>query len=310
MARRARDTYHRAVPEPGSRDHRHATERSENRVRFARLVARPDPLIDLAEACECIAEEAEPGLRGGSLHGEFDALADRVRSRLPVRVRQAASPDSGIRTPAQLQAILEGLHAVLYGDLGLRGAPRDEWEPRHTYLADVMERGRGLPIAIGLIELEIGWRLGLPLFGIGLPGHFILGGPDGLLLDPYHEGAVITSADCEALMQQATGRPIEFRRGMLRPATRREIIARVLGNLRGIFLSRREWANALWTLELLVILEPADPGLRRDRALLYGRVGRYSDAARGLDRYLADVPDADDADDVRMARAILGGLRN
>jgi regulator of sirC expression with transglutaminase-like and TPR domain len=310
MAGVVRTTYHRAVPEPWFRDHRHATERSENRVRFARIVARPDPLIDLTEACECIAEEAEPGLRPVSLSGEFDALAERTRSRLPAGMREAASPESGIRTPAQLRAILEGLHTLLYVEMGLRGAPRDEWEPRHTYLADVLERGRGLPIALGLIELEIGRRLGLPLFGIGLPGHFILGGPDGLLLDPYHQGAVITPGDCEALMRQATGRPIEFRRAMLRPATRREIIARILGNLRGIYLSRREWANALWTLELLVILEPADPGLRRDRALLYGRVGRYSDAARGLDRYLADVPDAGDADDVRTARAILGGLRN
>ncbi len=311
VARLGGSAYHRVVFDRSPRDPRRPTRNlSANRARFAQLVSQPDPLIDLAEACACIATESNPYPGAPALLDALDMLAERVRERLPEALRAAARPDAGIRTPAELTLILSWMHDLLYGELGLHGASRDVWEPRHTYLLDVLELRRGLPIALSVLELEVGWRLGLPLFGIGLPGHFIVGGPDGLLLDPYNGGRRISVDDCEGLMRTATGRPIEFRRSMLRPASRREILARLLGNLRGIFLSRREWGRALSTLELLVILDPVDPGLRRDRALLYGRCGRFTDAVRGLDRYLEEVPDAEDADDVRMARGIFGGRRN
>ncbi len=295
--------------EPYQRDPR-AAGLPALRAPFAELVARPDPFIDLAAACACIAAEADPGSTPRALADELDAIAGRVRAGLPAGLRDAARRDAGIRSPGELDAIIDGLHRVLYDEMDLRGAPRDAWEPRHAYLADVLRLGRGLPIALGVIELEVGWRLGLPLFGIGLPGHFILGGPDGRLLDPYGGGRALSVEDCERVMREALGRPVPFRRSMLRPATRREIIARILGNLRGIYLSRREWAPSLATLELLVILDPQDPALRRDRALLYGRCGRFTDAVRGLDRYLEEVPEAPDRDEVRMARGIFGGRRN
>ncbi len=298
------------MPEPSPRDPRRSPQPPATRARFAELVALPDPLIDLASACACIASET--GMESGSraLHDELDMLAERVRSGLPPGLREAARREAGIRERVEIEAILEGLHHVLYDELGLGGAPRDEWEPRHTCLADVIRLRRGLPIALGVLELEVGWRLGLPLFGIGLPGHFIVGGPDGRLIDPYGRGRALSAGECEGLMREALGRPVAFRPSMLRPASRREIIARILGNLRGIYLSRRDWAHALSTLELLVILDPADPALRRDRALLYGRCGRFTDAVRGLDRYLEELPEAPDQEEVRMARAIFGGRRN
>jgi regulator of sirC expression with transglutaminase-like and TPR domain len=300
--------YHPHMPDI-PRDPR-APQRPALRTRFAELVGRPDPLIDLAGACACIAAEEDATSTPRGLRDELDAIADLVRAELPADLADAARPDSGIRGPSEIGDILDGLHHVLYDDLALRGAPRDAWEPRHAFLADVIRLRRGLPIALGVIELEVAWRLGLPLYGIGLPGHFIVGGPDGMLLDPYGHGRRLTDDDCADLMSEALGRPVPLRRSMLRPATRREVIARILGNLRGIYVSRREWGHALAMLELLVILDPADPALRRDRALLYGRCGRFTDAVRGLDRYLEELPDAPDRDDVRMARAIFGGRRN
>ncbi|MDA8201725.1 MAG: transglutaminase-like domain-containing protein [Chloroflexi bacterium] len=297
------------MPDPFPREPR-AARLPALRAPFAGIVARPDPFIDLAAACACIAAEADPASTPRVLADELDAIADRVRATLPQELRPCARRDSGIRTPYELNAIFDALHEVLYVEMGLRGAARDAWEPRHAYLGDVLRLGRGLPIALGVIELEVGWQLGLPLFGIGLPGHFILGGPDGRLIDPYDRGRTLSEDDCAHVMRQALGRPVAFRRSMLRPATRREIIARILGNLRGIYLSRREWAPALATLELLVILDPRDPALRRDRALLYGRCGRFTDAVRGLDRYLEEMPEAPDRDEVRIARGIFGGRRN
>ncbi len=302
--------YHPCMPEPAPRDHPGAPERTALRATFAELVARPDPLIDLAAACACIAAEADPTSTPRGLTDELDALAERVRAGLPAVLRGAARRDTGFRAPAEVETILAGLHRVMYEELALRGAPRDAWEPRHTYLADVLRLRRGLPIALGVLELEVGWRLGLPLFGIGLPGHFILGGPEGRLIDPYDEGRTLSPGGCERVMREALGHDVPFRRSMLRPATHREIIARILGNLRGIYLSRREWGQSLATLELLVILDPEDPALRRDRALLYGRCGRFTDAVRGLDRYLEELPEAPDREEVRIARGIFGGRRN
>jgi regulator of sirC expression with transglutaminase-like and TPR domain len=280
------------------------------RARFAQLVSRPDPLIDVGAAWACITAEAAGRAEPATLVAELDALAERVRARLDPSLRLAARPDSAIRSSSQLDEILNALHDVLYGDLGLHPAPRTAWEPGHSFLDEVLRRRCGLPIALSLLELEVGWRLGLPLYGIGLPGHFIVGGPDGLLIDPYGGGRRLSTADCRALVLEATGRPLTIDRSVLRPATHREILARLLGNLRGIFLARREWANALWIVEYLIVLDPTDPGLRRDRALLWGRIGRFTDAVEGLERYLEEAPDADDREEVALARAIFGGRRN
>lgn len=289
---------------------RHATADAWICDRFSELVRRADSSIPLAEACLLIAEAANPGLVDQvGVIGELDALAERVRARLPEE--DAASGDAlPMPGPSDIDLALDALHDVLYVELGLRAAPRNLLDPRSSYLDDVLARRTGLPILLGIVELEVAWRLGLPLHGIGLPGHFIVGGPGGLLLDPCARGRRLTPDDCQALVRRSTGRPVLLRPYMLQPATRREILARVLGNLRGIFLARREWSGALWTLELLVALEPRDPGLRRDRALLYGRVGRFSEAVRGLERYLEEQPDATDRDDVAVARGIFAGRRN
>ncbi len=299
------------LPERGPGNaRRHPTADTWVRDRFSELVRRDDASIPLAEACLLIAEAANPGLVDQTgVIAELDALAERVRARLP---EEAEATDDAIPTlsPGDVELALDALHDVLYVDLGLRAAPRSLLDPRSSYLDEVLAGRTGLPILLGIVELEIAWRLGLPLHGIGLPGHFIVGGPGGLLLDPCAGGRRLTPDDCQALIRQSTGRPVLLRPYMLQPATRREILARVLGNLRGIFLARREWSGALWTLELLVVLEPRDPGLRRDRALLYGRVGRFSEAVRGLERYLEEQPDATDRDEVAVAKGIFAGRRN
>jgi regulator of sirC expression with transglutaminase-like and TPR domain len=282
----------------------------ELRARFAQLVSRPDPLIDLGAAWACISSEASPLTEPDLVVAELDALAERVRASLPAELQPAAWPEAAIRTNEQLMEILDALHVALYRELRLEGAPRDAWQAAHACLGGVLRSRHGLPIALSVIELEVGWRLGLPLYGIGLPGHFIVGGPNGILLDPYRGGRQLSRDDCREAVREAIGRTVTINAVMLRPATRREILARILGNLRAIYLARREWANGLWTTEYLIVLDPRDPGLRRDRALLFGRVGRFTDAVSGLTAYLDEQPDAGDRDEVVIARAIFGGRRN
>jgi regulator of sirC expression with transglutaminase-like and TPR domain len=146
--------------------------------------------------------------------------------------------------------------------------------------------------------------------GIGLPGHFIVGTRDGLLLDPSDGGARLRPDDCQALIRRAVGDGVLFNAGMVRPASKREILTRVLRNLRSAHLAARDWPAALGSVELLAVVEPMDPEHGRDRGLLLGRMGRFGDALAALSRYLDERPDGHDAADVRQVMGIFAGRRN
>jgi regulator of sirC expression with transglutaminase-like and TPR domain len=270
--------------------------RAANRSRFARLVARPEPEIELARGALLIAAEGREPLDPEPWVAELDELADRVRIHLDL----GDDPDH----------VLGTLHDVLYRELLFHGPRRPAPDPDLSRLDRVLERRVGLPISLAIVELEVGWRLGLPLHGIGLPGHFIVGGPDGLLLDPAGGGRRLSRDDCEALVRRTLGEEVLLHSGMLRPAGRRQILARVIRNLRAAHLASRDWPAALGATELLRIVEPTAPDHVRDRGLLLGRTGRYSEAIAELRGYLSDRPEAPDRDDVTQVIGIFGGRRN
>jgi regulator of sirC expression with transglutaminase-like and TPR domain len=272
-------------------------ERVATRARFARLVARPEPDIDLALAALMIAAHGRVAPDEAGVLDHLDGLAERVRIRL----------DEGDPT----EQVIDRLHDVLYREVGYRGPTAAEYgDPANSLLDEVIERRIGLPISLAIVELETAWRIGLPLVGIGLPGHFIVGGPDGLLADPAGGGNLLTPDDCQALLRRSVGEGVLFHVGMLRPAGRREILTRVLRNLRAARLGRRDWPAALDAIDLLLVLEPTDPEHGRDRGLLLGRMGRYGEAVRELSRYLGERPDAHDVPDVRQVISIFGGRLN
>jgi regulator of sirC expression with transglutaminase-like and TPR domain len=271
--------------------------RAANRARFAQLVARPEPQIDLALGALLIAAEGRETLDPDPWLTRLDGLATRVQGRL-----------DPVHTPEET---LEELHRVLYAELGYRtphalAGP----DPDHSRLDRVIERREGLPISLAIIELEVGWRLGLPLHGVGLPGHFIIGGPGDLLVDPAGSGRHLTRDDCQALLRRSLGDGVLLNSGMLRATGRREILARVLRNLRAAHLAARDWPSALGAMELQVVVEPMSIEHIRDRGLLLGRVGRFSDAVADLRRYLEEQPEGHDQADVRQVIGIFGGRRN
>jgi regulator of sirC expression with transglutaminase-like and TPR domain len=272
--------------------------RLANRARFARLVARPESEIDLALGALCIAGDDRPGgLAPEPSMETLDLLAERVRIRV----------DRG--DPGRV--MLDRLHDVLYRETGFRGPTAAEFiDARNSQLDQVLERRIGLPISLAIVELEVGWRIGLDLHGIGLPGHFIVGSPDGALIDPAGDGRRLTPDDCRSLLRRAVGERVEFQARFLRPVGKREILARVLRNLRSVRLAERDWPAALGTVELLAVIEPDQPEHDRDRGLLLGRMGRFSDAIANLDRYLAERADGHDAAEVRKVISIFRGRRN
>jgi regulator of sirC expression with transglutaminase-like and TPR domain len=270
--------------------------RAANRSRFARLVARPEPGIDLALGALFIASEGREELDPEPSLQRLDELAERVRIHL----------DLGDGTGR----ILDTIHDVLYRELEFGPPRRLRPDPDLSRLDLVLERRVGLPINLSIIELEVAWRLGLALHGVGLPGHFIVGGADGLLIDPADGGRQLTRDDCQALIRRSLGDGVLLHEGMLRPAQRREILARVIRNLKAAHLRQRAWAQALGAVELLRIVEPTSPDHLRDRGLLLGRTGQWSAALADLRQYLDERPDASDRDDVTRVIGLFGGMRN
>jgi regulator of sirC expression with transglutaminase-like and TPR domain len=209
------------------------------------------------------------------------------------------------------EVMLARIHGVLYVETGFRGPRAAEYHDiRNSQLDVVVTRRIGLPIALAAIELEVGWRLGLRLQGVGLPGHFIIRAPNGTLVDPAAGGRSLTPDDCQALLKHALGDRLLFHPRLLRTAGRREILARMLRNIRSLHLSRRDWPAALSAVELLSVVEPTESDHGRDRALLLGRMGRFTQAIDGLSHYLVERPEAPDQDDVRQVMAIFRGRRN
>jgi regulator of sirC expression with transglutaminase-like and TPR domain len=267
------------------------------RARFARLVAAPESEIDLAVGALTIAADGRPDVEPEPTLAILDSLAERVRLRLDVGDAQTH--------------VIDRLHDVLYRETGFRGPNAAEYhDPKLSLLDLVAWRRIGLPISLAIIELEVAWRIGLPLSGVGLPGHFIVGAPGGILIDPADGGRRLRPDDCQALIRRAVGEGVLFHAGMLRPSSKRDILARVLRNLRSAHLAARDWPAALGSVELLGVIEPIDPDHGRDRGLLLGRMGRFTDAIIALTRYLDERPDGPDVADVRQVMGIFAGRRN
>jgi len=187
-------------------------------------------------------------------------------------------------------------------DGGLRGNADDYNDPRNSYLNEVLTRRLGIPISLSVIYVEIAQRLHIPAYGISLPGHFIVGiGESGQhwYLDPFHGGGRISVTDCARLVQANTGYHGSFDMQWLQPALQADILARMLTNLRVIYVRRSLWDMAIAVIERLRMVQPRIPEHVRDLGLVHYRKRSLRLAATHLDAYLRAVPDASDAESIR-----------
>ena len=252
------------------------------RQRFAEIADLPNERIDLAEAALWIAAEEQPGLDPAPWLARLDDMAACLRPRLePV-------PDELGRV-----GLLAGF---LADEVGLRGNAEDYYDPRNSLLNEVLARGLGIPITLALVYMEVGRRAGVPLDGVGFPGHFLLRHSlcPRLLFDPFERGRLLTEEDCRAMLDRLSGGTVAFDSRLLKPASPRHILIRMLNNLRRIYLHRGEFLRTIGALDRVLLLDPDDVGARRDRGLLSLRWG---DPARGiadLECYLVLEPEAPD----------------
>jgi regulator of sirC expression with transglutaminase-like and TPR domain len=272
---------------------------------FAELLAREDTRIDLAHACLMIAQDAYPELHVERYLGEIERMALRLRGRMPQTL------DAEERVAA--------LNDYLFNDLGYCGNIEEYYDPRNSYLNEVIDRKTGIPITLAVVYIAVGRRVGLPLEGVSFPGHFLvrLRLRNGVLvLDPFTAGAPQSAAELRERLQRvipagavdnvaARDLPLEQ---FLEPATNRQIVARVLRNLKGIYRETDKPERQLDVLNRMLVVAPESSADLRDRGIVYQRLDCYRAALKDLSDYLEREPDAPDFEDVRVRTMELSAL--
>ena len=262
---------------------------------FVREVDQASERVDLARAALLIAKEEYPQLSIERHLGRLDQLAEEVKDRIG-------------NEGAPLIVFQELLHTLCQRN-GFRGNREAYYDPRNSLLSDVLDRRKGIPLTLGIIVLEVGWRLGLPLEGVNFPGHFLVRFPGTtirLLVDPFDTGRVWFEDQAQELLDRVYGGMVRVRPRFLKPARKREILVRLLANLKGIYLNVQDNDRALAAIERILVIHPTAAGQIRDRGTLLARMGRADEALAQLEWYLDYAPEASDA---RQIRSLVEELR-
>jgi regulator of sirC expression with transglutaminase-like and TPR domain len=257
---------------------------------FYQEIQQLDQQIDLGKAALYIAKEEYPNLDIEEYLNAIDTMASEIQERLPEQ-----------RYPLR---VLQTINKYLYDDLGFTGNKDDYYDPRNSFLNDVIERRTGIPITLSLLYLEIARRLDFPMVGIGMPGHFMIR-PEfenvGIFVDAFNRGEIMFNEDCEERLSQIYQQPISsIPAELLQPVSNRQFLARMLTNLKMIYLSRRNFSSSVAAVERILLLFPDAVMELRDRGLLYYELERWQEAYEDLTTYLTRLPDAEDAEVIRQ----------
>lgn len=270
-------------------------------TRLEDLLKGESDRFGLAEACLLIAADAYQNLDVNHYLAEIERMAARLRGRMPPAVN------------AEGKVI--ALNQFLFEELGFVGNDGDYYDPKNSFLNEVIDRRRGIPISLSIIYIEVGRKIGLPLEGVSFPGHFLVRlGLRGstLVLDPFSGGAPLSEGDLRKLLKRViagSGRaqlrsaddvaaelPLDQ---FLEPAGHRQILARVLRNLKNIYREKGEPQRQLQVLNRLLLVAPDANSELRDRGLVYQGLEAFRAALKDLSDYLEREPDAADADEIR-----------
>lgn len=246
-------------------------------------LSRSEAKLDLGRASLLIAAEEYPQLSVDLYLARLDQVAEEVKDRLANETAPLV--------------VLNDLLKTLFERRKYAGNRKAYYDPRNSFLNDVLDRGVGIPLTLGIVLLEIGWRLDLPLEGVNFPGHFLVryaGIEVDLLIDPFDSGRVRFEDEAQQFLDQAYGGAVAMRDDFLRPASKRDMLTRLLTNLKGIYTKIGDDRRALGVVERLLMISPTSPTESRARGILLARLGRHEDAARQLEAYLRVSPSADD----------------
>lgn len=258
--------------------------------RFRKIVAGPDENISLAEAALLIAAEEYPALDVDAYLARIDELGSALKQRLRADISAAE------------KIIL--LNRYLFDELGFRGNSGNYYDPRNSYLHEVLDRKLGIPLTLAIVYIEIGRRTGLPMQGVSFPGHFLVKcalREGAVILDPYARGISLGFDDLKQRIRSLDNSVEPSRSviaGMLAGVSNRDMLVRLLRNLKSIYTQQKAWLKALSASDQIICLTPDFAEEYRDRGMFYLNLECFRAALFDLQAYLKMLPTARDADRV------------
>ena len=243
------------------------------------------PGTSLAQAALVIAQIEYPLLDSDAYIARLDGMGEAARAWITRQVEE-----TGDISPL---ATVKAFNGYLFGDQHFAGN-RDRYDdPRNSCLNEVLDRRSGIPITLSVVYMEVGRRAGMDIEGVNFPGHFLVRvretagrRPRGLIVDPFHSGALLSEQDCRTLLQKHVGDEVAFSRSLMAAATRTQIIVRMLLNLKRVYMQMRSFPQARDVTELLLAVTPSALSELRDRGLLAYHLNDVSAALRDLQTYL------------------------
>jgi regulator of sirC expression with transglutaminase-like and TPR domain len=270
------------------------------REAFIQEVSQPDEDINLLAAGLLLAAEEYPGLDLIACQGRVALLAQRARAALTAR-----------------HSVYDAVHAInqiMFDEEGFRGNAQTYYDPRNSYLNEVLDRRLGIPITLAVIYQDVARRLGHRLRGIGMASHFLLAAGQGaseIYVDPFNNGGLLSRREGLALALRGQDSPRGTMAGLTRRLLpvfdKRATLRRMLNNLKQIYLKEKDYARALAAAERMNMLEPNDWRNLSDLARVQAELGRFSDAAESLSAFIERAPAGTD---IRMAENALKQLKS
>jgi regulator of sirC expression with transglutaminase-like and TPR domain len=268
------------------------------RLVFSELAALDEDAFPLDRASLALALDEYPEIDIQEYRRKLDTLAARAQVCIGID-----------RDPI---AIIEGMNQVLFVQEGLRGNSEDYYDPRNSYLNEVLDRRLGIPITLSVIYMEVARRIGFDIKGVGFPGHFLVkhvAGDKEIIIDPFNLGRILTMNDCQELLDKTYNGRVQMNSSLLQPMDKRSIITRMLYNLKGIYTQKEQHQKALSVIDKILMLNPSAPSEVRDRGLLFMQTSLFAKALADLESYLRDAVAPEDRsyieNHIKMLRSIV-----
>ncbi len=265
---------------------------------FARLMQQAEEEFNLDQAALLIARTEYPHLNVADQLERLDALALCL--------------DCDLSRPVFEN--IESMTQLLFEKEQFRGNEEEYDDPRNSYLNDVLDRKLGIPISLSAIYVEVARRRGLPVMGVGFPGHFLVKyrtGHDEILIDPYRRGKILTRQDCQELLKTQFGDEAELKAEYFAASTKKQILARMINNLKGSYVRRHDYTRVLTLIQLALLVEPESSEQLHDRGMIFFLLRRYQEAQADFKTYL-DLTPRDHPQAVEIAQLLhrIRGMMN
>jgi regulator of sirC expression with transglutaminase-like and TPR domain len=272
-----------------------------------------DLVRSFAQAVESSDGLAEPALIMARLdHPRFDPAPYLSRlDQMGTAARQRIDRRRSRARTRQSRESLDALNDYLYGEVGLGGIQDQDDDTRGSFLSDVLDGRQGIPVSLGVVYLEVARRAGLRIEGVTFPGHFLVlcpldeaapGEPVSAVLDPFSRGRLLSERDCRDLLHERLGDQVSYHPVLLAPASRQQILARMLLHLKRVYITLRSFPQARLVTELLMVVSPSALEELRDRGLLAYHLRDFPAALRDLETYLK-LAKAEDTEESREERS-------